>query len=95
MERWGSLPGLAPSEPSTKESSQVLLQSSARLAVSTRTVNKLPFNEGNEGTSIDQRFSACRQGMRLVGLVASIDPDRGGVPESVVLARGGGASASS
>jgi len=38
----------------------------------------------------DQRFAACRQGLCLVGLVASIDPDRDGVPESVELARGAG-----
>jgi len=60
------------------------------LAIATRTMPNLPFDENNEDLSTDQKFQACRQNMRLCGLVASIDPDRDGVPESVELARGAG-----
>merc|ERR1719502_1008638 len=50
----------------------------------------LPFDLNDEEISTDQKFSACRQQLRLIGLVASIDPDRDGVPESVMAARGAG-----
>jgi len=60
------------------------------LAVATQTFDKLPFDENDEGLSTDQKFEACRKGLRLLGLVASIDPDRDGVPESVIAARGAG-----
>merc|ERR1740129_1888248 len=39
---------------------------------------------------MDTKFKLCRQDLRLVGLVASIDPDRDGVKESVDVARGAG-----
>merc|ERR1719343_1528120 len=50
----------------------------------------MPFDEGNEDLTTDQKFEMCRSELRLVGLVASIDPDRDGVPESVIAARGAG-----
>jgi len=50
----------------------------------------MPFDESNDDLTTDQKFSACRQDLRLLGLVASIDPDRDGVPESVISARGAG-----
>ena len=50
----------------------------------------MTFDEANEDLSTDQKFEACRKDLRLVGLVASIDPDRDGVPESVIAARGAG-----
>ncbi|CAE7658005.1 yloB [Symbiodinium sp. CCMP2456] len=40
--------------------------------------------------STDQKFEACRKQLRLIGLVASIDPERDGVPDSVLAARGAG-----
>mmetsp|Transcript_57018 Transcript_57018/g.144753 ORF Transcript_57018/g.144753 Transcript_57018/m.144753 type:complete len:1046 (-) Transcript_57018:337-3474(-) len=60
------------------------------LAIATRSMPKLPFDVDDEEVTTDQKFKACRSGLRLVGLVASIDPDRDGVPESVELARGAG-----
>merc|ERR1719251_83653 len=50
----------------------------------------MPFDERNEELTTDNKFEACRKGLRLLGLVASIDPDRDGVPESVKAARGAG-----
>merc|ERR1712241_350360 len=60
------------------------------LAIGTRTLASMPFNENDEELTTDQKFQACRTGLRLLGLVASIDPDRDGVPESVTSARGAG-----
>merc|ERR1719353_2227303 len=50
----------------------------------------LPFDGKDEDLTTDAKFEACRQDLQLVGLVASIDPERDGVQESVVLARGAG-----
>mmetsp|Transcript_39345 Transcript_39345/g.83847 ORF Transcript_39345/g.83847 Transcript_39345/m.83847 type:complete len:1092 (+) Transcript_39345:135-3410(+) len=60
------------------------------LAIAIRTLPNLPFNAKDEDLSTDAKFAACRQNMRLVGLVASIDPERDGVPDSVLAARGAG-----
>merc|ERR1719414_2421890 len=60
------------------------------LAIGTRTFERMPFNENDEDLTTDQKFESCRTGLRLLGLVASIDPDRDGVPESVISARGAG-----
>eukprot|EP00425_Heterocapsa_triquetra_P014693 CAMPEP_0195152994 /NCGR_PEP_ID=MMETSP0448-20130528/182926_1 /TAXON_ID=66468 /ORGANISM="Heterocapsa triquestra, Strain CCMP 448" /LENGTH=1051 /DNA_ID=CAMNT_0040191759 /DNA_START=111 /DNA_END=3262 /DNA_ORIENTATION=+ len=60
------------------------------LAIAISCMPKMPFDENNDDISTDDRFSACRQNLQLVGLVASIDPDRDGVPESVESARGAG-----
>merc|ERR1719512_59963 len=60
------------------------------LAIATRTFETMPFNQNDEDLTTDQKFEACRKGLRLLGLVASIDPDRDGVPESVTSARGAG-----
>merc|ERR1719410_1409800 len=60
------------------------------LAIATQTFESMPFDESNEDLSTDDKFKACRTSLRLLGLVASIDPDRDGVPESVILARGAG-----
>merc|ERR1712013_469114 len=40
--------------------------------------------------SADAKFRSCSQELTLIGLVASIDPDRDGVKESVSLARSAG-----
>merc|ERR1719270_2385114 len=60
------------------------------LAIATQTFEKMPFNPSDEDLTTDQKFEACRKDLRLLGLVASIDPDRDGVPESVTSARGAG-----
>jgi len=58
------------------------------LAVAVRPMAELPFDASDEEVSAEAKFQACRQDLRLVGLVASIDPDRDGVKESVALAHG-------
>jgi Ca2+-transporting ATPase len=60
------------------------------LAIAVNTMPALPFDNHSEDVSADDKFAACRQDMKLVGLVASIDPDRDGVPDSVLSARGAG-----
>jgi len=60
------------------------------LAIATKTFEKMPFDEKDEELSTDDKFGACRVNLRLLGLVASIDPDRDGVPQSVIAARGAG-----
>merc|ERR1719512_496183 len=60
------------------------------LAIATRTFETMPFNQNDEDLTTDQKFEACRKDLKLLGLVASIDPDRDGVPESVTSARGAG-----
>ncbi|CAE7239642.1 unnamed protein product [Symbiodinium microadriaticum] len=60
------------------------------LAIAARPMSSLPYDESNEDISTDQKFEACRKQLRLIGLVASIDPERDGVPDSVLAARGAG-----
>merc|ERR1719460_855665 len=60
------------------------------LAIAMRPMGNLPFDANDEELTTDAKFEACRQDLQLVGLVASIDPERDGVKESVVLARGAG-----
>merc|ERR1719506_1775942 len=60
------------------------------LAIAMRPMGNLPFDANDEELTTDAKFEACRQDLQLVGLVASIDPERDGVQESVVLARGAG-----
>eukprot|EP00930_Biecheleria_cincta_P074788 TRINITY_DN619_c0_g2_i1.p1 TRINITY_DN619_c0_g2~~TRINITY_DN619_c0_g2_i1.p1 ORF type:complete len:1071 (-),score=225.48 TRINITY_DN619_c0_g2_i1:350-3562(-) len=60
------------------------------LAVAVRPMQDMPFDESDEDISTDDKFGALRQNLCLVGLVASIDPDRDGVKESVISARGAG-----
>eukprot|EP00933_Yihiella_yeosuensis_P079485 TRINITY_DN9222_c0_g1_i1.p1 TRINITY_DN9222_c0_g1~~TRINITY_DN9222_c0_g1_i1.p1 ORF type:complete len:1097 (+),score=293.97 TRINITY_DN9222_c0_g1_i1:94-3384(+) len=58
------------------------------LAIAARPMKKLPYDPKDEDLSTDQKFGALRQNLQLIGLVASIDPDRDGVPDSVLAARG-------
>jgi len=60
------------------------------LAIGVRPMEGLPFDAADEDVDMDTKFKLCRQDLRLVGLVASIDPDRDGVKESVDVARGAG-----
>jgi magnesium-transporting ATPase (P-type) len=50
------------------------------LAIATQTFERMPFDEADEDLSKDRKFETCWKDLRLVGLVASIDPDRDGVP---------------
>jgi potassium/sodium efflux P-type ATPase len=58
------------------------------LAVGIVPFEKLPVDPNSEEMSMDDKFAACRNGLQLVGLVASIDPERQGVPQAVLDARG-------
>mmetsp|Transcript_97923 Transcript_97923/g.277218 ORF Transcript_97923/g.277218 Transcript_97923/m.277218 type:complete len:1038 (-) Transcript_97923:318-3431(-) len=60
------------------------------LAVAARSFERLPFDPADEDLSADSKLEQCRSGMCLLGLVASIDPERDGVKESVQRARGAG-----
>merc|ERR1711971_37620 len=58
------------------------------LAIATRPLGSLPFDPEDEDLTTDSKFNMLRQELQLVGLVASIDPARDGVMESVASARG-------
>mmetsp|Transcript_78591 Transcript_78591/g.138536 ORF Transcript_78591/g.138536 Transcript_78591/m.138536 type:complete len:1060 (-) Transcript_78591:296-3475(-) len=60
------------------------------LAVAVRPMQEMPFDESDDDVSTDDKFAALRKDLILVGLVASIDPDREGVKDSVISARGAG-----
>lgn len=60
------------------------------LAVAVRPMQEMPFDTSDDDLSTDDKFGALRQNLCLVGLVASIDPDRDGVKDSVISARGAG-----
>jgi len=50
----------------------------------------MPFDDSDSGLCTNRKFKAFRKGLRLVGLVASFDPDSDGVPMSVIAARRAG-----
>mmetsp|Transcript_88069 Transcript_88069/g.273603 ORF Transcript_88069/g.273603 Transcript_88069/m.273603 type:complete len:712 (+) Transcript_88069:2-2137(+) len=60
------------------------------LAVAVRCMPELPFSPDDDEMNTDQKFALCRERMCLLGLVASIDPERDGVKDSVERARGAG-----
>merc|ERR1712232_319376 len=60
------------------------------LAIAARPMSQLPYNADDDDVASDQKFALCRQNRTLVGLVASIDPAREGVMESVLTAREAG-----
>merc|ERR1719408_735250 len=60
------------------------------LAIAINPMESLPFSLDDEDVTVDTKFKLCRSDLQLVGLVASIDPDRDGVKDSVGLARGAG-----
>merc|ERR1712232_1316633 len=60
------------------------------LAIAVRPMSELPYDARDDELSSDQKFALCRQNLTLVGLVASIDPAREGVMESVLTAREAG-----
>lgn len=57
------------------------------LAVAVRLMPELPFDPQDEDVSTETKFEHCRKSLRLLGLVAAIDPPRPGVKESVQVAR--------
>jgi len=60
------------------------------LAVAVNPMTIPPMDLMDEDIAMDEKFAVCKKDLILVGLVASIDPDRVGVPESVLKARGAG-----
>jgi len=58
------------------------------LAIAVHPMSSLPFDPVSEDVTVETKFQHCRKDLRLVGLVASIDPDRDGVKESVASAHG-------
>jgi len=60
------------------------------LAIAISPMKSLPFSLDDENVTADTKFKHCQRDLQLVGLVASIDPDRDGVKVSVELARGAG-----
>ncbi|CAK0803723.1 unnamed protein product [Prorocentrum cordatum] len=77
----------------TSVNNQVDIYSEKALRVLAVAVNPMAtpsIDLMNEDVAMDEKFAACKKDLILVGLVASIDPDRKGVPESVVKARGAG-----
>jgi potassium/sodium efflux P-type ATPase len=60
------------------------------LAMAIVPLEKLPYDSEDDELETDQKFAMCREGLQLVGLGAAIDPERNGVPESVIQAREAG-----
>merc|ERR1712099_88992 len=60
------------------------------ILIAINPMTELPFDMNDDDLSTDAKFSACQKDLMLVGLVASIDPARDGVRESVDDARGAG-----
>jgi potassium/sodium efflux P-type ATPase len=83
-------------EPLTQEKKAEILQvvdsfSSEALrvlAIGVSPMAELPYDPNDEEVQTDDKFKLCREGLQLLGLVASKDPERNGVPEAVVVARG-------
>jgi len=60
------------------------------LAIAARPLSTIPFDPEDDDVSTDKKFDLLQGGLTLLGLVASIDPDRDGVADAVVTARGAG-----
>ena len=62
------------------------------LAIAARPIKQMPFDPSDDqlDMSTDAKFDSLvrRPGLTLLGLVASIDPERDGVPEAVLAAQG-------
>mmetsp|Transcript_52588 Transcript_52588/g.122387 ORF Transcript_52588/g.122387 Transcript_52588/m.122387 type:complete len:1087 (+) Transcript_52588:46-3306(+) len=58
------------------------------LAIAVHPMSSLPFDPASEEVSAEAKFQHCRKDLQFVGLVASIDPERDGVKDSVALAHG-------
>jgi potassium/sodium efflux P-type ATPase len=60
------------------------------LAIAASPLQALPFDPAAEDISADEKFEHCKKDLILLGLVASIDPEREGVKDSVLNARDAG-----
>jgi len=60
------------------------------LAIAARPLPTLPFDPKDESMPTDAKFKMCANDLRLLGFVASIDPDRVGVKEAVETSRDAG-----
>jgi len=60
------------------------------LAVAVGCIQQPPLDIENEDISVEEKFEALKSGLTLCGMVASLDPDREGVQESVLAARNAG-----
>jgi magnesium-transporting ATPase (P-type) len=60
------------------------------LACASNTTPLPPCDFKSEAMTIDEKFKHCRQDLTFVGMWAALDPERDGVPESVLSARGAG-----
>jgi potassium/sodium efflux P-type ATPase len=60
------------------------------LAIAVNPMQELPFDPASEDVSVDKKFEHCKKNLILLGLVASIDPEREGVKDSVLNARDAG-----
>merc|ERR1719313_1413280 len=49
----------------------------------------LPFDLENDEIDSDERFALLQKDLQFAGLVASVDPERDGVPEAVEAAKQG------
>jgi potassium/sodium efflux P-type ATPase len=58
------------------------------LAIAMVPLHELPYDPHDEDLEAEDKFGHLRQDLQLLGLVASIDPDREGVPEAVRDANG-------
>jgi len=58
------------------------------LAIAIHPIASLPFDPADEDVTTDTKFTHCKQDLQLLGLVASIDPERHGVKDSVLQAKG-------
>lgn len=58
------------------------------LAIAIHPMASLGFDPQDEDVNAETKFQNCRKDLQLVGLVASIDPERQGVKDSVNDARG-------
>eukprot|EP00929_Paragymnodinium_shiwhaense_P030794 TRINITY_DN17386_c0_g2_i1.p1 TRINITY_DN17386_c0_g2~~TRINITY_DN17386_c0_g2_i1.p1 ORF type:complete len:1094 (-),score=238.22 TRINITY_DN17386_c0_g2_i1:586-3867(-) len=60
------------------------------LAVAVRPLRELPFDPKDDELTVDAKFAQCRDSLMFLGLLASVDPERDGVQESVDVAHGAG-----
>jgi len=60
------------------------------LACATNVTVEPPCDFKSEELTVDQKFSLCRKELTFVGMWAALDPERDGVPEAVLSARGAG-----
>jgi|Transcript_60470 potassium/sodium efflux P-type ATPase len=92
VERDGSIVDLTDARRSELEevNSHWAKQALRVLACAANTTQSPPCDFKSGEISIDEKFSRCRSDLTFVGMWAALDPERDGVPESVLSARGAG-----